>query len=384
MKTVGIIAEFNPFHNGHRYLLHSARKQADAEIVIAIMSGSFVQRGAGAVYSKWHRAAAAVRGGADIVLELPVAYTLQSADFFAEGAVKMLCKLRVDAVSFGVESAALDDLMLIVDKMQTPSSSLHEHLKQNISRGMSYSAAFSEALKTVFPDFLMLPNHTLALAYLNAAEKLCFHPAWIPIQRIGAPHDGIGSGAITSAAHIRELLESAPASAKKFLPYPPLPPESNRTLLETLALANLRRITTKELSLISGVTEGLENRLKASASAPTFDAFVEAASTRRYSSARIRRIAYNALLGIDSHLPKSDPAYFRVLSLNSKGRAWLRENKDASPLPFIIKTADAPPSPLLSLDCLATDLWALSAKGSDGKQDYQKSPIIIGEESEAN
>ena len=377
MKSVGIIAEFNPFHNGHQYLLKEAKKAANADAVIVVMSGHFMQRGEGSIYSKWRRAETAVRGGADLVIELPTVFALQSADFFARGGIGILQALSVDAVAFGVEHATLQELLFAAQKTHNSPSAFTQRQKEALSVGMSYSAAFSEALKSVLPDFSMLPNHILALSYMHAAADLGFSPEWIPVPRIGALHDQVGDGTFSSASHLRRLLVSSPHDARPFLPYAPALPESDPELLDTLALSNLRRTSAEEISFISGVSEGLENRLKEAALAPSFTAFLEKAATRRYSQSRIRRAAYSALLGIRSGLPTRAPEYLRVLAMNQKGRSFIHETKGSLPLPFIIKTADAAPSEMLSIDCLATDLWALSTKDGTGRQDYLTSPILV-------
>ena len=377
MKTVGIIAEFNPFHNGHQYLLNTARSRSSADGVIVVMSGHFVQRGAGSVYSKWQRAEAAVRHGADLVLELPTVYALQSADYFAGGGMRILKALDVNSVAFGVENASIDALSTLAAALHSSASPIHTMIQTELANGAGYSSAIASALQEFFPDFPMLPNHILALSYIRAAMDLGFSPEWIPVTRIGALHDREGTGHITSASHVRKLLSEFSASAQVFLPYPALPPESRAEVLETMALSNLRRMDSSELSAISGVSEGLEHRLKNAAAEANFASFLECATTKRYSAARIRRVSFNALLNITADQPLKAPEYLRVLAFNERGKALIREKKDSVPIPFIIKTADAPPSQMLATDLLATDLWALSTHHSKGGQDYRTSPIFL-------
>ena len=381
MKSVGIIAEFNPFHNGHQYFLQEAKRRSSADCVIVVMSGSFVQRGDVAILDKWTRTGHALRFGADLVLELPVVYALQSAEVFACGGISLLSALGADAVAFGTESANAIDLKRITSELTHPSEAFQTEFSSRMEQGYGYAASEAFAIKTVFgASFPMTPNHILALEYMMAAKRMDYAPDWVVVKRKGAAHDSIGTGTVTSGSHLRSILFEHPSDARPYLPYEPSPPSVQPSIIQSIALANLRRISIQELRTVSGVSEGLEHRIKRCAMEGDFDSFVKSAVTKRYTAARIRRTAYNALLGIDESITHTPPAYIRVLGMTEKGAAFLKKKKAELSLPVITKTADAPPCAMLEKDILATDLRALATDHSRGGEDYLRSPVICMEE----
>ncbi len=378
MKAVGIITEFNPFHNGHKYILNKAKEASGADCVICVMSGHFVQRGEGSIYSKWARAKTALHNGADLVIELPVIYSLQSAENFAFGGISLLKALSVDAVAFGTEESNPDALFQTATLLTDSENEYLVALKEALDRGECYAFAQAEAMKKISAPLTLSPNNILALSYLNAAKEIDFTPVWFPIERIGVAHDKIGTGSYSSASHIRELLgENELEEVKSFVPYTPSFPELDREFLETLTLANLRKMSPEDLAEISGVSEGLENRILSAANAPTFESFLKDCATKRYPVSRIRRIAGCALLGITKELAKKEPEYLRVLGMSEAGQQYLKEKKESFTLPLVVKTADAPHSELLEKDILATNLWALATHNKKGMADFYHSPIII-------
>ena len=204
MKTIGIICEYNPFHNGHAHQLHTLAQQYPDTLRICIMSGSFVQRGEPAIFSKFDRARWAILGGADIVIELPTLYSTGSAQLFGTGAIRMVKGLAIDALSFGSETADLDALIDIAKRMDCEST--QEQLRTYINEGMSYGTAFRKALHT---EILNTPNALLGLEYIRAG--LAYNPKlqYIPILRTSNHHEETITDKLPSGTALRQLITSA-------------------------------------------------------------------------------------------------------------------------------------------------------------------------------
>lgn len=211
MKTIGIVTEFNPFHDGHRYLIDNAKKSQDADFVIAIMSGNFMQRGYPALFDKWQRAKRAVEGGVNLVLELPLVFSCASAGQFAYGGVNILEKLGiVDVLAFGSESGNLKQLKKTVDLITKIDIDYTDELKEILSKGYSYPAARSKLIASIEPDFddsiLSEPNNILALEYLRHVDTLDAYT----IKRIGKGH-------VETASDIRRIWkEDNPQKTAEF------------------------------------------------------------------------------------------------------------------------------------------------------------------------
>lgn len=332
--AVGIIAEYNPFHAGHAYQL---KKLSGAEVV-AVMSGSFTQRGSPAILDKWTRARLAIAGGCDLVLELPFISAVRSAQDFARGGIKLLDSLGiVDTLAFGAEVANLSTLRLAASTFKEKFFS--DELKQLMAQGTSYAAAVTKILSQVTrldEKILRQPNTILAIEYLRALpEKI----SPLLIERIGAAYDDSTlHEKFSSASAIREAV-------KKNLP--PWEKISACVDAETLAalkaektvglvdekfllrplLAKLITSRAVELKKIFGMVEGLEHRLLNVSSAKNFAALIETLTARRYSAARIRRLLLYFLLDVTAaqvaELDETPCA--RVLAFNNRGRALLKK-----------------------------------------------------------
>lgn len=316
MKICGIIAEYNPLHNGHLYQIREAKKRSGADIMIAVMSGNFVQRGEPAVLDKFTRAEAAVRNGIDAVIELPYIYSVQSASHFAEGGVRLLKLAGADCISFGSECGNLENLKEIAEAPINP-----DHLHLSMAGGLSFPRAYS-LLTSV-----MEPNDILAVSYLKAIGSDPIEP--IVIRRTSGYLDSTMSQnasafAIRSALHQGDDLCSATPMEdclhqgdipwmEKYYPY-----------LRTFLLTS-RRETLSKLFLFS---EGIENHLAArAAECPDWESFLSACTNARYTNGRIRRCVLQALNQVTkyevSRLPAMDT--LRILAFNDTGRRWLHE-----------------------------------------------------------
>lgn len=380
MKILGITAEYNPFHNGHLYHIEQSKRITNADGVVAVMSGSFVQRGDIAICDKWSRANMAIQGGADLVIELPVIFSSQSAEFFARGAVGILEALGADYISFGTESNNIDNLIALAKFLKTPDEKFNKILSDKLSIGLSYPTARSEALRE-YGFTLNSPNDILAVEYLKANKTM--KP--IGVKRIDSEHDGYGS-----ASYIRNLI----LNRKDYSSFVPdftyeiiekckkdgVAPNCISNL-DTAITAILRNISSDDLSEIRDVSEGLENRIKASADkSASIAEIADDIKTKRYTHSRIRRIIVNTLLGITKDTADLTPSYIRVLAMNETGMKILKEKKDVCLLPFITKTADAKADMLLNYDFKATDIYSLAFPDSKKRisgYDLKTSPIII-------
>lgn len=396
MKVFAVISEFNPFHNGHRYLFEQLRLFGATHIV-AIMSGSFVQRGEPAILSKYIRAKCALLGGADLVLELPVVWASASAQRFAVGGVSLADALGcVDTLAFGSECG--DIKKLCAAEREIHGGAFSKEIKENLAQGKSYARAVSEASRHTNPELesiLRHPNNTLGIEYIHALHTLSSHVVPFTVRRTGAEHDsGQASGNIASASHIRRLILDKDGSAFAYMPencMAPLREEiandriSDLKYLERAVLYRLRSMEREDFLKLPDVTEGLENRIYSAVRRnTTLSNIIMDVKTKRYTYARIRRIIMSAFLGITSGLHNAPVPYLRVLGLSSAGAQVLKQAKEKAKLPVIMKTTDSlsklngGQKNILALDLRATDLQALSFRNIVAcGEDYYTSPVRI-------
>lgn len=413
MKTVGIIAEYNPFHKGHAYQSKQARQLAQADVVIAVMSGHFTQRGELAIIDKWRRAEAAVKSGVDLVLELPSVFAVRSAQYFAAGGVRLLSSLGiVDYLSFGAENADLSSLSAAAAGLDDPQ--VEEKLKLGLSRGKNYAAALADALVAggyTARDFIISPNNILAVEYLRALTRYAPTMRPLPVRRVGSGfHDKNLSDGFASATAIRHgLFQSGSVTPPLHAALPAATAAIMESLLksgaapaqisglENIILARLRSISDKELLATPEISEGLENRLKLAArNAGNLSELLELVKTKRYPYSRLQRLLVHLLLGTQREqieaFDASGPLYARVLALNSQGRAALREIALLERIPIITKTTAAlnsrsyhkkdfsPLQSMLAVDITATELFCLCLPATakrKGGLDFRQSAIYL-------
>ena len=316
MKTCGIIAEYNPFHNGHIYHIEQTRKITGCDVLIAVMSGNFVQRGEPAVISKRKRAEAAVRNGADIVIELPYIYAVQGANGFAHGGIRLLKLAECDSVSFGSECGNLENLKDIADTPVNP-----EHLREQLDAGMSYPRAYSLLTGS------MMPNDILAVSYLKEMKDTGIQP--VAVQRTNSYTD-TEMADIASAAAIRQAVRMKQPVAYS-TPMAELLTDDNTVFIDmyypylrTLLLTSKK----EQLSQYFLMSEGMENHLvRQAAVSPDWDTFLRNSTTYRYTASRIRRCCMHIMNQVTKEevrkLPELDT--LRVLAFNDTGRQWLKE-----------------------------------------------------------
>lgn len=379
-KCAGITAEYNPFHNGHAGHIAATRQASGAERVIVVMSGCFTQRGEPAIADKFTRTEWALSGGADMVLELPVAFSLGNAQRFAFGAISTLKATGlVGTVSFGSECgdiAALKKAAVCTsDDRHIDRALLQKHLAQ----GKSYPRAVADMLvdadtEAALTGILSSPNDILAIEYLKAIEKTGVGIQPLAVKRVGTAHDAADDNDTASALAIRNAIfdgditkalsfmpcgiaESAAAKYNEWLmPY-------SREKLGDIAMFALRAATAEQLGRTADISEGMENLLKKAAiSSGDYEALLKNIKTKRYTLSRLKRVVMSALIGINSDDALLPPSYIRVLGVRRDAQPLLSEMAGRASLPIIVRggdgrALDGAAARLLSLDSRAWELY---------------------------
>lgn len=381
MKIGGIIAEYNPFHNGHRYQLEKSKELGEWTHAVAVMSSNYVQRGETALVSKWARAEMAVKNGIDLVIELPTLWSTAHAQRFALGGVSLLDSLGcVDMLSFGSECGDIDEL--IECKNAINSEAVCERLKENLEYGLSFASARAEALRTVygnrFFDILEEPNNTLGIEYLQALDKLSSDIVPMTVRRVGSAHDSIiRSENFACASDIRAMLLGENKEWEMFVPQSVADiynreKESNQapcpnSKLEFSILCCMRQLSAEDIGLSPDVSEGIEYRIHdAALKASSLEELYQLAKTKRYSHARIRRIVLHAFMGFTAEDYKENPPYIHVLAMNDKGKEILKEAKEKAKKPIVTKASDFDELDdygchVFALEDMCTDVYSLAS-----------------------
>lgn len=369
MNFYGIVCEFNPFHDGHRYLIQKTRELTGTDAIVCVMSGSMVQRGDVAVFDKWQRAASAVKNGADLVVELPVGCVLQSADKFAEGAVSLLNDLGASGISFGCECDNTELLTTLADIRESEPDEYKTALKAALDAGRGYPSACEEAIRKCMPDIeeeAFGPNSTLAAAYIKAARRLNGKMKFNAVKRIGEYHSTDLNVSYPSATAIREKLLRGEGECNCDI--------YDISRIAPLILGFFRLADEEELKDICSMEQGLAKRMiKAAGESASVDEFVSKCVTKRYTAHRIRRVMLCALLGIKQY---QAPEYARVLAIGGKGAQILKEAKKSGKTEIITKIQKNKISEMLRQDILATDIASLCC-GKKSGADFLTTPFII-------
>jgi predicted nucleotidyltransferase len=394
MRTVGVIVEYNPFHNGHLYHLQQSKKITDADAVVAVMSGHFLQRGEPALADKWARAEMALRAGCDLVLELPVAYSAQPAQWFAYGAVAVLNATGiVETLCFGSESGDFQALDTAAEVLTDEPDALALRLSKLLKEGRPFPSAYTAAAQELLAArghsdlafTLEQPNHTLGLHYLIAVRQLGSRivPFTISREKSGYGQAEITDGAIASATALRRLLSES-GSWARLAPYVPASTleilireaEAGRAPVEWESFARplfheLLRTGPLELAAYAEVTEGLENRIRRAVSQLSelrVSTLLDRLKTKRYTRTKLQRTLLRILL--DHRKEQLTPArlttgveYIRVLGFTPKGRELLHEMRTRASVP-VVTTAARGKWPYLEMDASTI-------------RDYTMPPIMI-------
>ncbi|MFD0711229.1 nucleotidyltransferase [Paenibacillus sp. GCM10027626] len=412
MRTVGLIVEYNPFHNGHLYHLQQSKKITGSDAVIAVMSGHFLQRGEPALLDKWTRAEMALRGGCDLVIELPVAYSTQAAEWFAYGAVALLEATGVvDCLCFGSEGGMIAPLRRIAKTMAKEPASFGTLLAAALAGGSNYPSAYSSAVKqhmllsgddeaAAFP--LNEPNNTLGLHYLLALERLesAIQPFTIKREKAGYSQANISDASIASATAIRKLImeDKMPEAIAPYVPASTfellMQQAGERRLVgwEQLSRLLFHKIISEsaaELNQYHEVTEGLEYRIKRlmpSLPRLTVASLLDSLKTKRYTRTKLQRALLAILLNhhkeqLGAEQLRAGIQYLRILGCSAKGKTLLKKMKGKAALPILLSAARPPePFPFLELDVRATSIYGMAQNNAAPDalyRDYYAKPIFI-------
>ena len=362
MKICAIICEYNPFHNGHLHQLREAKRLSGADAVICLMSGNFVQRGEAAIIHKYARARHAVLAGADVVIELPTVFATSNAELFAKGGIHILRSIpNVETLCFGAENADKLAFISAARYLNDEPKEVSDKIKEYTANGNSYAKARANAWAGFIPlDLLSSPNNILGLEYTKALLSSPSNISILPIPRVGKGYkDGDLQENFSSARAIRTAIENGTDFSNNIPAYVyqdcPKKLENSLDSLEKIAVLNT---STQDLRLVCDCTEGLENAFQKAASSN--ESFVEALTSSRYTSARIRRIGLQNLLKIRESLIRDclqSPLYLRVLAANKNAKEVLLTLSKAN-IPVLTRGTDAQSLSGIAKECFEKDVYA--------------------------
>lgn len=371
MERIGVIAEFNPLHKGHEYLLSQAKERG---AVVCVLSGNFVQRGETALLEKRIRARQALECGADLVLELPVLWSMSTAENFALGGVSILKSVGCDKIIFGCESGDINQLKNAADILL--SDEFSKYVGEFSENGVTFAKAReSAALKCgLKSDILSKPNNNLGIEYIKAAKKLNADIDFQTVRRLGAPHDSSAEDIFVSASLLREKIRLGDTDfCRRYMPEASLNSIKGDNIsdiksIDRAILSVLRTKTLKELKKLPDISEGVENKLFSSIKLATCtEELYNSIKVKRYTLARIRRLCLNAFIGADNSFFMKEPPYIRVLGFNGLGQAVLKKAAKESKVPIVTKVSQIRELGenalrVFETECRATDLFSLSLK----------------------
>lgn len=385
MKIAAVICEFNPFHNGHKYLLDEIRKQG-YDTIICVMSTSFTQRGEVAVVDKFRRTEVALKNGADLIIELPTPYTVATAQIFAKGGANIIKAAGVvDKVFFGSECGN-------IELIKKAASATKDHrvialLKENMDEGDYYPQALEKAVKEIFgseiSDILASPNNTLGVEYIK--ELMGSDIEVDTIKRIAVEHDSLNSnGNFASASLIREMIFNG-EDVCRFVPQGDFSNPAKTKYGERAVMYRLKSMSLEDFEELPDVTEGLHNRIySAVKNCNSLDDLLKAIKTKRYTQARLRRIITSAVLGITKDLQSLPLPYLRILGMTENGKEALSQISKGTNLPIVtsiapaLKALDEKAKEMLRCDIRATDLRTIFEKEiSDSGADFSTAMIKV-------
>ena len=389
MIVCGVIAEYDPFHKGHERHLRLAREKAEADFIVCVMSGSFTQRGLPALLPAHARAEMALRCGADVVLQMPYAFSVREAEYFALGGVAILQALGcVTHLSFGSETDDLSLLQAAADLLENPDAEMEAAIQKSLEKGLSFAAAQGQAVASrlgISVQTLDAPNAALALSYLRALIRLNSGILPVPILRETDYHaDELN--ALPSASAVRSaILRGDWAGIRKAIPekaFPILeqairngmcPPDG----LDAVLRHKLLLSSPEEIALWPGVSEGLEMRiLKAAETAVSREELIDAVKTRRYTRGRISRALCHGIMGVAKTDLPGLPASARILGFRESARPLLRRMQKTTKENGFSLYARPAKEAAAALDCCADDLWRIAA-GLPRGETYRTQPVRI-------
>lgn len=395
MRVAGIIAEYNPFHNGHMRHVEITRRELRCEYVIAVMNGSFTQRGEPAIVSKWTRARMALLCGVDAVIELPALYGVRTAEGFARGGVRLLHALGcVDAISFGCETGDISALNRAAEILRLEPSEYRERLHHALSEGKSFARARGEALSSLLgadEEWLHAPNAALAIEYLRENQSLSRPMEALAVPR-AAGHGETELAPVTSAGAIRAALMRGELEMTRAC----MPEAAYRELacayekeaprweaLDDMTIFALRAMDERRLAALPDVSEGLEHRIfSLMGEHSTRGALLSALKCKRYPYARLSRILTQALLGGDAALVNStpNPPYARILGFRKEAAPLIARIRETSAVPVVDRPKALAGNAVFAMEMRATDTRSLLSRSIEERkafEDYTRRLVVV-------
>ena len=367
MHIIGLIAEYNPFHNGHLYQINKIKEKYPDSILIAVVSSSFTQRGDVSILDKWTKTQIALDNGIDIVVELPYVYATQSSDIFANGAVTILNKLGIDTLVFGTESDNIDTIASIAE-LQLNNQEYDNLVKKYLKEGLNYPTATNKAVMKLSGIKIDTPNDLLALSYIKEVKKLNKDINIINIKRTNSYHSFSVEDNIASATAIRNKNLNN-ENISKLIPYSP-------KLLQNISINSFYPYLKSKINKYQTVEEGIENRIIKSISiSNNYEELIKNIKTKRYTYNKISRM----LLHILNDFTKEEALninidYIRVLGFNLNGQKYLNNIKKKIDIPLLTGYKKNI-SKILDIELRVTKIYSLVAVDIS-KKEYDKKPII--------
>lgn len=399
MNITGIITEYNPFHNGHLYHLNEAKKTTNADGIICIMSGNFVQRGGPAIIDKWKRTIMALENGVDLIIELPAYYSVSSAEFFAKGSVSILHYLGVvNNIFFGSECGNIDTLKKIAETLIADDIVFTSLLKKYIGNGLTFAKAREIALIEFLnddniKDLISSSNNILGIEYIKALIRLNSSITPKTLKREGSAYNEKElKDCFSSATSIRETLKSNSPLIKLHTSMP----QKSYELFSKLQDSNYKFVFDEHMysfikyklhtncinfNNLSEANEGLDNKIiKEVYDSKNYEDLVLRIKSKRYTYSKISRILTQIFIGFDQYdfstIDTTENLYARILGFNNKGKDILSLMKKKSSIPIISKIPKYHSNPMLNLDLLSTKAYSILNPKVDPRNDYLISPII--------
>lgn len=360
MKAIGIIAEYNPFHNGHLYHLTKIKELYPDHTIVLVMSGNFTQRGDVSIIDKWKKTEIAKKVGIDLIVELPFPFATQSADYFSYGAISILEKLQVERVIFGSESNNIEDLEAIANA-QINNEDFDKLVKIYSKFGHNYPTALSLALKDLTGKVITTPNDLLGISYIKTIKKNNYKIIPETIKRTSSYHDNTLTEH-SSATAIREALKEK-KDITDYIPEVTKPYLNNLHFIEDyFPLLKYKILTENNLSIYQTVDEGLDSSLKKYIiEVSTYQELIEKLKSKRYTYNKITRMLLHILCGFTKEKATNfkEITYLRILGFSKKGRNYLNKIKKTVEIPIISKI-NREKDPMLEFELHTTTIYSLT------------------------
>lgn len=363
MKVLGLIVEYNPFHHGHLYHLNKAKEMINPDLTIVVMSGHFVQRGEPAISDKWTRASVAIKNGIDLVIELPFVYSVQSADYFAHGAIELLAKMNVTDIVFGSENGDINIFKDIAYTIKNNKGKYDTLVKQQMDLGLRYPDACNHALSILMNKTITTPNDLLGLAYVKEVIDHEYSIGLHCIKRTNNFHS-LKIETISSASAIRNALKNKVDIANQFYNYDDYQEFYFFDDLFPFLRYKLLTTTNEVLKEIHLVDEGIENLLKDKILVcKNMEELLLSLTSKRYTRSRIQRMLIHILMNNtkDEIMEAMNLDYIRILKMNSNGQAYLNRLKKNCEYKLVANFSSYD-HPALQLEFKATKLLSCLSK----------------------